>query len=83
MGSTYRFGAAYVTMISGFDWPPGDWDLINLSERRNAGSIVIRLQFAGRSILFAGDAVGRHIGDPPDSLIASERFMVENAHVME
>ncbi len=85
MGSTYRFGDAYITMVSGFYAPPEDWDIQGGptgSEFRNAGSIVIRLYFAGRSILFTGDAVGRHIDDPADSMIASERFMVENSEVI-
>ncbi len=85
MGSTYRFGETYITMVSGFYAPPDDWDIQGGptgGEFRNAGSIVIRLYFAGRTILFTGDAVGRHIGDPVDAIIASERFMVENSAVI-
>jgi len=81
-GGTYRFGEAFVTFIAGFHTPPEDWDIDGNSERRNAGSIVIRLQFAGRSALFTGDAVGRHIGGPDDQLIASERFMVEMSPII-
>lgn len=82
-GATYRFGDAFVTMVAGFHEPPADWGSLSKSERRNAGSIVIRLQFRGKSILFTGDAVGRHIGDPADALIATEKFMVENSEVIE
>ena len=85
MGSTYRYGDAYITMVSGFYEPPEDWDIRGGptgGEFRNAGSLVIRLYFAGRTILFTGDAVGRHIGDPADAMIASERFMVENSEVI-
>lgn len=85
MGSTYRFGEVYITMVSGFYTPPDNWDIRGGptgSEFRNAGSIVIRLYFAGRTILFTGDAVGRHIGDPANAIIASERFMVENSEVI-
>lgn len=85
-GATYRFGDAFVTMVSGFYAPPDSWDIEGGSEGsefRNAGSIVIRLEFHGRSILFAGDAVGRHLGDPPDALIATEKFMVENSPVIK
>ncbi len=81
-GATYRFGDTYVTMVSGFHKPPRHWDIKNKSEERNAGSIVIRLQFAKKAVLFTGDAVGRHIGDPPNALIANEKFMVENASVV-
>ena len=48
-------------------------------EFRNAGSIVIRLQYAGRSILFAGDAVGRHIGGAVSDTLATEKYMIENS----
>ncbi|NIR64891.1 MAG: hypothetical protein GWN00_16765, partial [Aliifodinibius sp.] len=40
MGSTYRFGETYITMISGFYAPPDDWDIeggarrIGVQERR-------------------------------------------------
>ncbi len=81
-GGTYLFGDTFVTLVSGFYWPPSDWDLQNLSEKRNAGSIVIRLQFNGKSVLFTGDAVGRHIEDPDDALIATEKFMVEHSEVI-
>jgi competence protein ComEC len=76
-GSTLRIGDAFVTMVCGFHEPPGNWDLQNESERQNAGSIVVRLEYAGRSVLFCGDTVGRHIGSPNSALIAAERFMVE------
>ena len=53
------------------------------AEFRNAGSVVIRLKYKGKSILFTGDAVGRHIDDPEDALIASEKFMIENSEVIK
>lgn len=82
-GATYRFGDTFVTMVCGFGSPPSDWDLNSTSEKRNAVSIVIRLLFEGKSILFTGDAVGRHIGDPSDALIATEKFMIEMSPVVE
>ena len=36
-----------------------------MSKCRNAGSILLRLQFAVKAILFTGDAVGR-FDDPDD-----------------
>ncbi len=81
-GATYRLGETFVTMVSGFGELPDDWDIANNSERNNAGSIVIRVQYKGKSILLCGDAVGRHIGDPDDTCIASEKFMVENSSVI-
>lgn len=78
-GAMFQLGEATITFVSGFHTPPLDWDIKNKSEYRNANSVVIRLEFGGSAILFTGDAVGRHIGDKRDALIATERFMVENA----
>ena len=77
-----RIGDAFVTTVCGFGTPPKDWDLNNKSEKRNAGSIVIRLYYKGKSILICGDAVGRHIDDPADACIATEKFMVDMSEVI-
>ncbi len=82
VGSTYRFGSAFLTMVCGFHKPPDAWGKLNQSEFRNAGSICFRLQYKGRAILFCGDAVGWHIGDPDDVCIASEKFMVDMSEVL-
>lgn len=76
-GATYRLGDFFVTMICGFGEPPADLQLSGSGEQNNAGSIVIRLQYRGRSILFCGDAVGRHDGGPQNQCIATEKFMVD------
>ena len=81
-GATYRFGDAFVTIVCGFGSPPSSWSLDNKSEKHNAGSIVVRLQFHGKSILFCGDAVGRHNGDPDYALIATEKFMLEQSSII-
>ena len=81
-GATYQFGDTFVTMVTGYHEPPSHWDIQGESERRNAGSIVIRVQYKGRSILFTGDTVGRHIDDPPDSCLAAEKEMVEMSPVI-
>jgi len=81
-GGTYRLGESFVSFVSGFNPVPAGWDIINQSERRNAGSIVIRVQFAGRAILFAGDLIGRHIGDPPDTTLAGEDEVLRNVPVV-
>ena len=69
-------------MVCGFHEPPDDWDIKGTSEKRNAGSIVMRLQYAGKSVLFTGDTVGRHIGDSTEVCIAAEKFMVDNSSVI-
>ena len=81
-GATYQVGDALVTMVSGYGEPPEDWGRLNTSERRNAGSVVIRLYYEGKSILFTGDTVGRHIGDSLNTCIAAERFMLDRSAVI-
>ncbi|MGI8908370.1 MAG: ComEC/Rec2 family competence protein [Candidatus Sumerlaeaceae bacterium] len=78
-GATYQFGETFATMVSGFSFPPDDWDLDDEPERMNAGSIVIRLLYRGRSIILCGDAVGRHIGDPDNTCLATEKYMLDRA----
>jgi beta-lactamase superfamily II metal-dependent hydrolase len=68
-----------VTLILGENEPPDEWGLSSESERNNAGSIVMRVEYKGKSILFCGDSVGRHIDDPEDTCIAAEKAMVDNA----
>jgi hypothetical protein len=43
------------------------------------GSIVVRLEYRGKAVLFTGDTVGRHLGDPPDACRAAEAEMVARA----
>lgn len=81
-GSTFRMGDAFLTIVCAFNEPPSSWGTLSLSEFRNAGSIVARLYYQGRSVLFCGDTVGRHNGDPADACIAAEKFMVDHAPVV-
>lgn len=83
VGATYRFGDALVTMVCGFGEIPDDFGVSGNSEKNNCTSIVIRISFHGQSILFCGDAVGRHKTDTNvNALIATEKFMVENKDVI-
>lgn len=81
-GAVHRFGDTLVTVVLGYDEPPKPWGKLSKSEFRNAGSIVVRLVYRGRSILFTGDSVGRHIDDPPTACIAAEHEMVEMSSVI-
>ena len=70
-GMGFQLGDATVTFLAGDDCPnhyddvlPGSGDCTERSKARNAGSIVLRLEYAGKSILFTGDAVGRDEDDP-------------------
>src|SRR5574341_111333 len=75
-GASMALGDATVTLVAGW----GEWTGSGLTtaERRNVVSIVVRLDFAGASILYTGDTVGRRITDPDDSCKDAEAFMVAN-----
>ncbi len=78
-GTKLRFGDATITFLCGFGKPLPSWNLQATGEKINAVSIVMKLEYKGRSVLFCGDAVGRHIGSHSNSLIATEKYLVENA----
>lgn len=52
------FGATRLKTVSGYSIPPASWNLGGVfdSDFVNAGSIVIRLEFKNKAILFTGDA---------------------------
>jgi competence protein ComEC len=80
-GTVFHIGQVNVTMICGFHQPLPEWQLSDSGEINNAVSIVMRLDYAGKSILFCGDAVGRHREDAnPDALIATEKYIVEHTN---
>jgi len=79
IGEELHLGGAVVTLVHGWHKPPWWYGILSSSEERNAGSIVIRVEYEGRSVLFTGDSVGRHTDDPVDTLIASEERMVDYA----
>lgn len=78
-GIHFTVGTTTITFLCGFGKPLAEWGLTDKAEKLNAVSIVMRLDYAGNSVLFCGDAVGRHRDDPEDALIATEKFMVERA----
>jgi len=85
VGKKFMVGSTTFRFVCGFSEPPDDeyWDLRNESEINNAGSIVMRMIYKGRSILFTGDAVGRHADDPdPYALIATERFAIDQIPIL-
>lgn len=79
-GQTFPYGTSEVVLISGFNDPPEDWGIKwwNKSKSNNSISIVAQLNFAGESILFSGDAVGRE-DDGSKDCWATEKYMVDNA----
>lgn len=81
-GATYKFGDVFVTMVCGFGLPPKEWGLKKGSETNNGGSIVIRLWYDGSSVLFCGDAVGRHLKVTGEQCIGTEKYMVDMSDVI-
>ena len=78
-GITKEFGDVKLTYLCGFCKPLAEWNLSTNAGRINSVSIVVKLTYHGKSILLCGDAVGRHIGDPENEIIATEKFLVQNA----
>jgi len=78
-GNHFKIGNATFTFLCGFGSPPAQWQGLDKAEKLNGVSIVMKMEFKGNSILLGGDAVGRHRDDPETALIATEKFMVENA----
>jgi beta-lactamase superfamily II metal-dependent hydrolase len=74
-GTTLPLGEAIITLVAG--WPvwtdPGPTE----SERRNAISVVVRLDYRSRSVLFTGDTVGRRLADLDDACKDAEKVMVD------
>ena len=66
-GKPWHYGDVTVRFVNGWDVPEEDWNIppnsaesrTHGSKYRNSVSIVIRLEYAGRAVLFTGDAVGR------------------------
>jgi competence protein ComEC len=76
-GDFYVYGDAKVSFVAGWH----EWTETSLeeAESRNAISIVIRLEFAGKAVLFTGDTIGRRRADPNNACKDAERLMVDNA----
>ena len=68
-----------MTLVAGWSrWTdPGP----TASERANAISIVVRLEYKGRSILFTGDTVGKRLTDDDLACKDAEKIMVDRHNV--
>jgi beta-lactamase superfamily II metal-dependent hydrolase len=62
--------------LCGFKEPVPAWNLSG-SKANNAISIVVRLEYAGHSIILAGDAVGRDDCAEDNACIATEKYLVD------
>jgi beta-lactamase superfamily II metal-dependent hydrolase len=75
-GEQIQLGDATVTFVAGWN----EWREAGptAAERRNAISIVVRLDYDGRSVLYAGDTVGKRLGDPDSACKDAEKVMADN-----
>jgi beta-lactamase superfamily II metal-dependent hydrolase len=80
-GTSFTYGAVKLVFLCGFGRPLPEWRLpaSDYSKRVNGVSIMMKLEYAGRSVLFGGDAVGRFDGQPATDLQATERYLIDNA----
>lgn len=78
-GTRFSIGKATFTFLCGFGKPDPSWQGLDKAEKLNGVSIVMKLELNGNSVLFTGDAVGRHRNDREDALLATEEFLVTNA----
>lgn len=78
LGHTFEFGETSIVFLAGFYKPPATFGISRSNDNlyRSASSIVIRLEYNGKSILFASDIRGMTSQGTPT---ATERFLVENA----
>lgn len=76
-GDVIALGEAKVTLVAG--WGQSPFHLESLPEERNVISIVVRLEYRGRSVLFTGDTIGRRLGDDAAACKDAEQFMVDHA----
>lgn len=77
-GEAYELDGVEIQLVAG--WQQGPWEpRLRDGEANNAVSIVVRVIYDGKSVLIAGDTVGRHIGDAVDTCDFAEALMVQNA----
>jgi len=79
-GTEINIGDVKVNFLCGFGKPLDKWliDKKNKEGLANSTSIVMRVEYKNKSILFCGDAVGWDEELTEDTVIATESFIVEN-----
>lgn len=77
-GGNIMISGVSFKLLCGFGKPLPEWNLTKPDERLNAVSIVMRMEYAGNSVLFTGDALGRRKDSPETTCIATEKFLVDH-----
>lgn len=74
----YNKDGVKITSLCGFKKPEASWGNLDDSKANNSVSIVVKLEFGGKSILFSGDAVGLKDCAPGNECFATEKFILDN-----
>ena len=82
-GHEIQFGKTRVIFVSGFSRPPASWETHGESEANNAGSVVVRVVFAGRSILFTGDSVGLKLCEKNSCTVPAKTYATDRARSLK
>lgn len=79
IGEVFTFGEVSLQILSAFPEPPESWGISKSNaDWKNAGSIVVRVEYSDKSILFTGDTWGRN---KKISYGGAEKYMVEHSNV--
>lgn len=75
-GESITVGPATVTFLAGW----GRWTESGptASERRNVISVVTRIEYDGKAVLYTGDTIGRRRNDDPNECKDAEQRMVQD-----
>jgi competence protein ComEC len=80
IGKRFSFAETRVTLLYGKAY--WDGERLSLSESRNAISIVAKLEYANKAILFPGDTIGRSLKGGTNECSAAEHAMVLNQNAL-
>ncbi|MDP4210454.1 MAG: MBL fold metallo-hydrolase [Bacteroidota bacterium] len=80
-GTSEQYGDLKIIYLCGFGKPLEEWGLNGKrAESINSVSIVIKLEYMGKSILICGDALGRTLSSGKSQLIATEKYLINKAN---
>lgn len=78
---TIQLGDATVTFVAGwYQWPTAAKRNLSGSELRNVISIVVRVEYAGKSVLLTGDTIGRERSSAEGTCRYAENWMIRKSN---